>query len=126
MPAFLQPVTVFFQEFGFSGQVVAGIEECQHRLVKCFNILLEPGIQAVPQFPVPVGGNIDELLPGTVEVPGEPFLRSDLFDLLEDVQLLLRPVRLAGGFVVLPEFADLGIVPCVFRAIVFHYFRSCK
>jgi hypothetical protein len=45
---------------------------------------------------------------------------------LEDVQLLLRPVRLAGGFVVLPEFADLVIVPCVFRAIVFHYFRSCK
>ena len=126
MTAFFQPVAVLFQEFGFPGRVVAGIVECQYRLVKGLDILLELCVQAVPQLPVAGGRYIDISVPGPVEIPGETFLGGDAFDLLEDFHGLLGPVGPVGGFVILPELAHLRVVPCVFRAIVFHCYRSCK
>ena len=83
-------------------------------------------IQAVPELPVAGRCDIDIGVSRPVEVPGETFLRGDPFDLLKDVQRLLWPVGLAGGLVVLPELAYLRVVPCVFRAIVLHCFRSCE
>ena len=126
MTAFFQPVAVFLQEFGFPGQVVAGVEESQDRLVKGFDILLELCVKAVPELPVAGRRDIDIGVSSPVEVPGETLFGGNSLDLLKDVQRLLRPVGLSSGFEVLPELANLGIVTCVVRVILFHCYRSCE
>ena len=97
------------------GAAVLGHPQVGHdRLPVGLHLLGELPAGRVPLLPVAAGHAADVRFSGIVEIDAEPLAGRLPLDLREDLGLFLRPVRLAGVFVLLPEGSqDVPVPVCL-------------